>query len=78
MDGVTASADGEEGNVVAVITDNRSTTRNCNEQASIKTNLHRWFGIRVILKHGMLHLGAAITSSVQQLDRKFQRRFFTT
>ena len=94
LDGVTASAEVGEGNVVAVITDNRSTTRTTFEQrtgidqnklASMVWNI----GMDSILnaaKHGMLQVlqdqGAAITSSVQQVmkleHRKFQRRFFTT
>ena len=79
LDGVTASAEVGEGNVVAVITDNRSTTRTTFEQrtgidqnklASMVWNI----GMDSILnaaKHGMLQVlqdqGAAITSSVQQV-----------
>ena len=79
LDGVAASAEVGEDNVVAVITDNRSTTRTTFEQrkgidqnklASMVWNI----GMDSILnaaKHGMLQVlqdqGAAITSSVQQV-----------
>ena len=93
LDGVTASAEVGEDNVVAVITDNRSTTRTTFEQrTSIDQNKLAsmvWnIGMDSILnaaKHGMLQVlqdqgsNHIICSTGDELEhRKFQRRFFTT